>query len=619
MYDLSGSSIGKYQIDSRLDSGGMATVYHAFDTRLECEVAIKVIRRELFGEEVIRLLQQRFTREARVLAKLNHPNIVPILDFGEHEGAPYLVMRFMPGGTLRERMGQPFSVLDAAHILLPLAKALEYAHSEGVLHRDVKPANILLSKTGEPVLSDFGIARLMDGSDTNTLTATGIAIGTAEYVSPEQGLGKEVDARADVYSLGIVFFELATGRKPFTAPTPMEIIFKHMTEPLPSPRSINPQISVEAEQIILKASMKNPADRFRSMGEMVIALTGLIEQKTGPWVEPAAGIPALVSAAEEAVTTLTEEFHEPGRKSQSSPRPPSNPGEMTRKKESITDSQRATLGAKISSIHRSAANALEDGDYERIRQWIEKLPGLGPEGKAEAVWLQSQLDAALKKAGQSRPKTSPPVKEMSPAQNVVTRKEASPAEDQTAGQDWEGKPRQAPALADAAGASGFLRRNGRWIGLGVILAALIALGAGLATSWGAVFFPPPTATPTLTATSIPTTTLTASITPTTTLTSTASVTVAALVLPSSTRSPAPFTPSPTLTKTHIWPTLTPKPDSHDRGDPPARPTATSQPPTSEPPTAEPPTSVPPTSAPPTSEPPTSEPPPYPMPRYLGDQ
>ncbi len=242
MANLIGQSLGRYHILEQLGEGGMATVYKAYDTRLERDVAIKIIRRNAFPPEQLERILKRFEREAKSLAKLSHPNIVGVLDYGEHEGSPYLVLVYLPGGTLKKLMGRPMPWQEAVRLLIPIANALEYAHEHKVVHRDVKPANILLTEKSQPMLTDFGIAKILEIEDGHTLTNTGMGVGTPEYMSPEQGMGREVDGRADIYSMGIIFYELITGRKPYTADTPMAVILKHMTDPLPRPSRFNADI-----------------------------------------------------------------------------------------------------------------------------------------------------------------------------------------------------------------------------------------------------------------------------------------------------------------------------------------------------------------------------------------
>ncbi len=275
MTSLVGQDIGRYHIMEQLGQGGMATVYKAFDTRLERDVAVKVIRREAFSPEMVERIFKRFEREAKALAKLTHPNIVGIYDYGEFEGNPYLVMQFVQGGTLKERLGVPVPPADAAALLAPVAAALAYAHGREIVHRDVKPANILITDNGDVMLSDFGIAKLLDMDEGNTLTGTNVGVGTPEYMAPEQVLGKVVDGRADIYSLGIVFFEMITGAKPYQADTPMAVVIKHINNPLPDPRQYVTGLSKDAEKLIYKALAKQPENRYRSMDEMAAAFDKL--------------------------------------------------------------------------------------------------------------------------------------------------------------------------------------------------------------------------------------------------------------------------------------------------------------------------------------------------------
>jgi serine/threonine protein kinase/formylglycine-generating enzyme required for sulfatase activity len=262
MPDLTGQSLERYHIIEQLGEGGMAVVYKAFDATLEREVAVKIIRPEkVTSEKFIR----RFSREAKALAKLSHENIIPIIDFGEHDTLPYLVMPFLPGGTLKKILGKPIPYESAASILAPIANALAYAHSLGIIHRDIKPSNILLTETGKPMLSDFGVAKILEMEETAELTDTGVGVGTPEYMSPEQTLGKPVDGRTDCYALGIVLYEMITGRKPFQADTPLAIAIKQSTEPLPNPRIFVPLLPEKVEHVLIKALAKNPDHRYQSL------------------------------------------------------------------------------------------------------------------------------------------------------------------------------------------------------------------------------------------------------------------------------------------------------------------------------------------------------------------
>ena len=293
MSNLIGHSIGRYHILEQLGEGGMATVYKAYDTRLERDVAVKIIRIDQFPPAALEMVLKRFEREAKSLAKLTHPNIVHINDFGEHEGIPYLVMDYLPGGTLKERMNLPMTWQAATRLLIPVASALEYAHEHKIIHRDIKPANILLTEKGQPMVTDFGIAKLLETESGQTLTGTGVGIGTPEYMAPEQGMGRPVDGRVDIYSLGIVLYELVTGKKPYTADTPMAVVFKHISDPLPDPRQFVPDLPESVARILFKALAKQPEDRYESMGAVNAALEALLASQAGQQKAPQP-VPAVV-------------------------------------------------------------------------------------------------------------------------------------------------------------------------------------------------------------------------------------------------------------------------------------------------------------------------------------
>ncbi len=260
----------------------MATVYKAFDTRLERDVAVKIIRVGQFGQDVIEHILKRFEREAKALARLTHPNIVHVNDFGEHEGVPYLVMDYLSGGTLKEHMRLPMPWQAATRLLIPVASALDYAHQNKIIHRDVKPANILLTASGQPMLTDFGIAKILETEAGQTLTGTGVGIGTPEYMAPEQGMGRLVDGRADIYSLGIVFYELVTAHKPYTADTPMAVVFKHISDPLPDPREFMSDLPESVARGLFKALAKQPEDRYARMSDFEQALEALLANPASP-------------------------------------------------------------------------------------------------------------------------------------------------------------------------------------------------------------------------------------------------------------------------------------------------------------------------------------------------
>ncbi len=274
MSELPGQYVGRYCIAEKIGVGGMATVYKAFDSRLERDVAVKVIRSDIVRDE---MFLKRFEREAKALARLSHPNIVKVLDYGEHDGSPYLVMEYMRGDTLKKLLGKPIPWREAARMLMPIAEALGYTHKQNIIHRDVKPSNFLMTDSNHLMLSDFGIAKILDNPDAVQLTGTGIGVGTPEYMAPEQGLGETVDHRADIYALGVVFYEMVTGQKPYRADTPMAVMYKQIADPLPPPRQYVPNLPDNVEAILVKALAKKPDDRFKDMAEFAQALQEVVE------------------------------------------------------------------------------------------------------------------------------------------------------------------------------------------------------------------------------------------------------------------------------------------------------------------------------------------------------
>ena len=275
MTEDSVKTIGRYEIEREIGRGGMAIVYKAFDPHLNRPVAIKLIRVGGFTIDQLKTLPERFKREARALARLNHANIVQVYDFGTYGDMPYLVMEFLEGATLKE-VRKPLKVETAVRLIRPIADALRYVHDQGMLHRDVKPSNIMITKGEKVVLTDFGIAKFLEESeDQNTLTGTGVGIGTPEYMAPEQGLGKRIDGRADIYSLAVVFYELITGRKPFQGETPLEVLTKQATEPFPDPREFVPDLPESVRKFFDLALAKKPDDRYGSMKDFLRDLDGL--------------------------------------------------------------------------------------------------------------------------------------------------------------------------------------------------------------------------------------------------------------------------------------------------------------------------------------------------------
>ncbi len=296
--DLIGKTLGNYRILSTLGQGGMARVYKAYQENLDREVAVKVLPPWYATD---RSFVERFNLEARLVARLSHPNIVTVHDASEQHGHLYIVMQLVDGGTLKHRLdhlqreGKAMDVAEVVSIFTQLADALTYAHNQGVIHRDVKPVNVLMDRSGRPILSDFGIAKVLASTKTN-LTHPGAGVGTPEYMSPEQCQGRAIDGRADIYALGVMLFETQTGRPPFNGDNYPALAHSHVYEMPPRPSSINPAIHPVIERVIMIALMKNPQQRFQKASDMAEALAQALAVKVpqGGYVGMPAAIPYVI-------------------------------------------------------------------------------------------------------------------------------------------------------------------------------------------------------------------------------------------------------------------------------------------------------------------------------------
>lgn len=275
MASLEGQMLGQYKVIAQMGSGGMATVYKAYQERLDRYVAIKMLH-EAFQED--KNFLARFEREAKIVARLEHPHIVQVFDFDQFNGRPYLVMKFVEGRTLKAELDDmPLTIDEILRILPPIADALDYAHRQGVLHRDIKPSNIIIDINGVPYLTDFGLAKMAQLGDSTL--SNDVLLGTPHYISPEQAMGNsDLDARTDLYSLGVVLYELVVGRVPFSADTPFAVIHDQIYRPLPKPSSINPELKPPIDAMLEKALAKAPADRYATATEMVDAFRQAITQ-----------------------------------------------------------------------------------------------------------------------------------------------------------------------------------------------------------------------------------------------------------------------------------------------------------------------------------------------------
>lgn len=279
-----GSHINRYEILESIHRSELIGIYKAYDTKLERNVLLKTILHSAdYSQEAIEF----FLSESRSLAKLSHPNIAKVLDFGQADGNLFLVSEYVPGKPLSELMTYPMPWQEAVEILLPLTEALAHAHSKGVIHRDLKPDNIIINAENQPILSDFSLMRIIEEEETRDMTGTNVGLGSPEYISPEQGKGLTVDFRSDIYSLGVVFFEMVTGKKLFYASNSMEIVIQHVMSDPPKPRSIIPSLPRTIEEIILNALSKDREKRYQTMEDFAGALQAMmdsikVEQKPRP-------------------------------------------------------------------------------------------------------------------------------------------------------------------------------------------------------------------------------------------------------------------------------------------------------------------------------------------------
>ncbi|MDZ5444256.1 Stk1 family PASTA domain-containing Ser/Thr kinase [Micromonospora sp. 4G57] len=374
---------GRYQVGELLGYGGMAEVHRGRDLRLGRDVAIKMLRTDLARDATF---QMRFRREAQNAASLNHPAIVAVYDTGEEtaptgETLPFIVMEFVNGRTLKEVLGvegrlQPRRALE---ICADMCAALEFSHRHGIIHRDIKPGNVMLTQTGQVKVMDFGIARAL-ASGATTMTQTSAVIGTAQYLSPEQARGEAVDARSDVYAAGCVLFELLCGHPPFVGDSPVSVAYQHVREAPPTPSDINPDVNPAVDAIVLKALSKNPLNRYQSAGEMradllraaagrpVLATPVLREDETAP-MAPAAGAGYQTQVMGPQTRQVPARVGDPGK----------------RKSSSWVIATFAALGV-LAVIALVAALLLNQGGNEKVA-----VPDL--KGKAEAV-ARAQIQQA---------------------------------------------------------------------------------------------------------------------------------------------------------------------------------------------------------------------------------
>jgi serine/threonine protein kinase len=380
---VEGQSLGPYRVLSRLGHGGMATVYKGYHARLDRNVAIKVIH-QAFLQDPASIT--RFEREAQIVARLDHPHIVPIYDFAEQDGQPYLVMKYIDGLTLKGLLSQgPLSLNSIVGLMTQVASALDYAHAQGVLHRDIKPSNILIDRDGVPYVTDFGLARIAQAGES-TLSQN-MMLGTPQYIAPEQAMGsRDLTPQSDLYSLGIVLYELVVGRVPFNADTPYAIVHDQIYRELPPPRDLNPNVSPAIEAVLMKALAKDPAQRYASAGAMVDAFR----------VAVADADPQTLNLPLAADETPYDTVELPARPAELNPPvPPIPPGERIEKPKRDDNVE---FKLDLSRIGDQIRHAVENWEQYGINP-IEAMTGQGtPVDEAESI--RRRIEKGYKKRGE---------------------------------------------------------------------------------------------------------------------------------------------------------------------------------------------------------------------------
>ncbi len=309
MNDLIGKKIGEYEIVEHVGHGVAADVYKAYQAKLDRHVAIKILSPTFVSEQAF---LARFVREAQAVARLDHPNILPVYDFDRQDDLVYIVVQYVESGSLDDLLGQPLPLNLTLRILEQVGSALSHAHQRGIVHRDVKPGNILLGPDNWVLLTDFGLVKILE--TPANLTPSGMSLGTPAYMAPEQVAGERVDQRADIYSLGATLYQMVTGRVPFEGGTGMAVAFKHLSEALVPPRKLNPHLHAAVDKVIVKALSKEPDLRYQTVDELVTAFREAMERAKTPAVKHPTPL-----------SIKTQSKSQPARSTQTTPTPPPTP------------------------------------------------------------------------------------------------------------------------------------------------------------------------------------------------------------------------------------------------------------------------------------------------------
>jgi serine/threonine protein kinase len=370
--------IGRYEIKAEIGRGGMATVYMAFDPRFKRDVAVKVLPRQYTHDPLFRA---RFDREAQTIASIEHPAIVPVYDFGEDHGQPFLVMRYMPGGSLTDKLEKGLLPLkQTINILERIASALDRAHSQGIVHRDLKPGNILFDQYGDAYLADFGIAKMAEA--TAALTGNSL-IGTPAYMSPEQVRGENVDGRSDIYTLGVILFELLTGQQPFVAATPIAIAYKHIHEPIPDVRTKKENLSPDLQFVINRAMSKTPEERFQTATDLAKSLGAMTAPLQELFPAPPHPMATEVLSQSELESDLQPTPHQTPAKvllPMSQANQEAEPAIVNRKRKIPIWVRAVTAVIVLLAIFWGGITLLNNGDSDTIEQTTNEIVGNGEEG-----------------------------------------------------------------------------------------------------------------------------------------------------------------------------------------------------------------------------------------------